>query len=363
MTSTSVLPMKVYGPEPSYFTGKLEAVLRYKEIPYTRISQAPDAMLAKQTGIGQVPAVELADGRWLTDSTPIIEWLDQEFAAHPVIPGDPLLAFLSALLEDYADEWLWRPAMHYRWDYEQDAYHLSRVLGDELELPFPLPGPFKRRLIRFRQKKLFSRTDGVTAATWDHVESIYLSSLSQLGAIFEKRPYLLGERPSLADFGFFGSMFRHFGMDPTPSRIMRDTAPGVYEWVARTWNARASRMSGDLITSLPEDWTPILEAVGSAYLPYLAANAEALQNKAPSFDVSIEGVTYRKIRTAAYRVWCLEQLRRKFHALADDVQLRAREVLESSGCWEPLWRVEDIASGIDPNQEAPFARGASMTGL
>ena len=28
---------------------------------------------------------------------------------------------MSRLLEDYADEWLWRPAMHYRWSYEADA--------------------------------------------------------------------------------------------------------------------------------------------------------------------------------------------------------------------------------------------------
>jgi hypothetical protein len=31
-----------------------------------------------------------------------------------VIPLDPLVAFVSRLVEDYADEWMWRPAMHYR---------------------------------------------------------------------------------------------------------------------------------------------------------------------------------------------------------------------------------------------------------
>ena len=48
---------------------------------------------------------------------------------------------------------------------------------------------------------------------------------------------------------------------------------------------------------------------------------------------------YRRIRTARYRVWCLEELRRHFSELT-----------------EP-------ASGIDPKREAPFAPGHSMTGL
>jgi hypothetical protein len=30
-----------------------------------------------------------------------------------------------------------------------------------------------------------------------------------------------------------GPMLRHFGQDPTPADIMRNRAPGVYEWVAR----------------------------------------------------------------------------------------------------------------------------------
>jgi glutathione S-transferase len=358
-----VLPLTVYGPEVSYFTGKLEAVLRFKELPYQRVAKGPAGDLARATGVAQVPGLQLADGRWLTDTTPIIAWLDARYPDTAVIPRDPRVAYFSRLLEDYADEWLWRPAMHYRWDYPEGAYHLSRVLADEAARHIPLPDFVKRHAIRNRQRTLFTKGDGVTPATWDHVEKIYLDSLAHLGAILETRPYLLGTRPGLADFGFFGPMFRHFAMDPTSARIMRETAPAVFEWVARVWNARASVTGGELLGHVPDDWGPILDSIGSAYLPYLCANAEAWKAGRSHYDVDIEGAPYRRIRTSRYRVWCLEELRRHFDALSEPHQREARARLEAHGCWEPLWRVGDPASGLDPKHEAPFSGGHSMTGV
>lgn len=357
-----ILPLTVYGPEVSYFTGKLEAVVRFMELPHRSVAKGPVAM-ARPTGVAQVPGLQLADDRWLTDTTPIIAWLDERYPDASVIPRDPVVAFFSRLLEDYADEWLWRPAMHYRWDYPEGAHHLSRVLADEIARGVPLPGFVKRHLIRTRQRALFTRGDGVTPATRAHVEKIYLDSLEHLGAILETRPYLLGTRPSLADFGFFGPMFRHFAQDPPSARIMRETAPAVFEWAARVWNARASVTGGELLGQVPDDWGPILDAIGSAYLPYLCANAEAWKAERSHFDVDIEGVPYQQIRTARYRVWCLEELRRHFLELAESDRREVRARLEAHGCWAPLWRTEEPMSGVDPERTAPFSAGGSMTGL
>lgn len=355
-------PLAVYGVEVSYFTGKLEAYLRYKEIPYERISASPTA-LRRRTGVAQIPAVRLADGRWLTDTTPIIAWLESHVPEPPVIPRDPLQAWFSRLLEDYGDEWLWRPAMHYRWDYAADRHLLRRKIADELGGGVPLPGFLKRLLISTRQRQYFTRGDGVTARTWDHVERGYLETLEQLRAILADRPFLLGGVPTLADFGFFGSMFRHFGMDPTPSTIMRETASEVYAWVARVWNARPSRTRGELVAGVPADWGPILASIGATHLPQLAANAAAWKAGRRRFALEVQGVRYENLRTARYRVWCLEQLRAGFEALPEAARAEARALLEAHGCWEPLWRVADPASGVDPDGRAPFAPGHSMTGM
>lgn len=349
-------PLRVYGASISYYTGKLEGYLRYKEIPYELVTMGPRQvrLVRERTGASQMPAVELPDGRFMTDTTPMIAWLEAQHPEPPVIPRDPLQAFASRLLEDYAEEWLWRPAMHYRWSYRTDRLHLSRKIVDELFRDVPLPGFLKREVIRRRQRGFYVRRDGVRRETWAHVESIYLKSLAQLEAIFRVRPYLLGELPTLADFGFFASMFRHFAQDPTASELMRARAPGVFEWQARLWNAKASRMRGALLAGIPADWSPILREIGEAYLPFLNANAEAWKAGRRRFDLDIQGAPYRRMPVSQYRVWCLEQLRAHLEALPEAPRAEARALLERHGCWEPLFRVEATDSRYDPEGRVPF---------
>jgi glutathione S-transferase len=351
---------RVYGSEISYFTGKLEAYLRYKQIPYERIAMINRLWrhtVPRRTGVAQMPAIELPDGRWITDTTPIIEWLETQWPDPAVIPTDPLQGFVSRLLEDYGDEWLWRPALHYRWSYRADAVLLSRRITDELLSDVPLPAALKRLAIRQRQQRRYVRGDGVTDQTRAHVEGVYLRTLGYLEAIVATRPFLLGDVPTLADIGFFGSMFRHFGLDPTPSAIMRSRAPAVWEWVARVWNARPKPGGGTLLRGVPDDWRPILDDIGSAYLPYLCANAEAWKAKRRRFEVVVQNTRYEELPTSRYRVWCLERLRGHFDALAAAARHEAQGLLERHGCWEPLWRVADPRSGHDPDGRAPFARG------
>jgi len=348
--------LTVYGSAISYYTGKLEGYLRYKEIPYRFVTMSPavSLRLARETGTSQIPAVELPDGRFMTDTTPMIDWFETHHPESAVIPRDPLQAFISRLVEDYAEEWLWRPAMHFRWSYSQDALLLSRKIADELLSGIPLPGFAKRFVMRQRQGGFYVRRDGVTRETWDHVEAIYFDTLDRLSNIFATRPFLLGEAPTLADFGFFASMFRHFSQDPTPAELMRERAPAVFEWQARLWNARASQTSFELVSGVPKDWEPFLDDIGAAYLPYLCANAEGFAAGRRRHDATIQGVRYRNLPVSQYRVWCLERLRVHFEALPDETRAQARALLERHGCWEPLWRTPNLESRHDPDGQVPF---------
>lgn len=363
---TPILPMVVHGSAISYFTGKLEAALRYKEIPYAFKAMnvaAQKALIPQSTGVFQMPAVELADGRWLTDSTPIIGWLDQTFPDYALIPSDPVLRFFSLLLEDYADEWLWRPAMHYRWYYALGANLAARQLADELMVDLKLPHFVKRFAVRARQRYLFTQGDGIDRQNVEQVEGIYLRSLASLEAIFAKRPYLLGDRPSIADIGFFGPIFRHFSIDPVPAAIMREIAPLTYAWVARLWAARGSTNRGEWLPGIPDDWSPILTEIGSAYLPYLLANAAAVGSRKSHFDVTVQGVRYRNARVSRYRLWCLERLQAEFAALEPDAKAIACEILRRHQCLDVLTTMLNIRSNHDPEARAPFAKGLSMLGV
>ncbi len=352
--------LKVHGAVVSYYTGKLEGYLRYKEIPYEFVPYGPASQrrLRRETGASQMPAVELPDGRFMTDTTPMIDWFESEYPLPAVIPPDPLQGFMSRLVEDYAEEWLWRPAMHFRWSYRKDASLLSGRIADEI-MRIPIPRFLKSFAMRRRQHGGWVRGDGVTRETWDHVEGCYFKALDQLEAIFAVRPYLLGAVPTLADFGFFASMFRHFSQDPTPADIMRERAPGVFAWQARLWNARGSRTQGELVRGIPEDWSPILRELGSAYLPYLCANALGWKAGERRHDAEIQGVHYRDLPVSQYRVWCLERLRAHYEALPEAPKKETRNLLEAHGCWEPLFRLRDLNSRYDEAGAVPF-RGRNV---
>lgn len=103
--TVSDAPYLVYGTAASYNTGKLEAYLGAKGIFYLLepFSESNLRRCVAHTGGGQVPQVECPDGSWLVDSTLIIEYLERVSPEPMVSPREPAVAFVSRLIEDYAD--------------------------------------------------------------------------------------------------------------------------------------------------------------------------------------------------------------------------------------------------------------------
>lgn len=353
--------MTMHGLDLSYFTGKLQAYLRYCEIPFAfqEMTTGSIRAIGKASGMAQMPALELTDGRWMTDSTAIIGWIDARRDGPPVIPRDPVLSFFSLLMEDYADEWLWRPALHYRWSYEADARLMGTRIAEGMMSDIKLPLWARRQIIIKRQRDKYLAGDGVTAATRDHVESIYLNNLDWMEAILQKRPYLLGGRPSVADFGFMGSMFRHFSHDPTPAKVMRNRAPAVYEWAARVWNAKASQFADKpLLDAVPADWGPFLGDICGQFLPYLQANALAFEHGKTTFSVSLGGVNYQ-LPVNLTRVHGLRQLQRAFEALNAAETEQANAIAAQAGATLDLLAETPVYSPFDPADFAPFLTAAT----
>ena len=339
-------PLVVYGTDCSYYTGKLEAYLRVKGIDYRLEPFSPSNMerCARHTGVTQIPQVEQDDGSWLIDTTLIIEHFERARPEPAITPRDPAVAFISLLLEDYADEWLWRPAMHYRWSFPATAAVMSAWLAEHLR-ERRAPEWVKRRYWRYRQYGTFVRGDGVTPATRAAVESSYLDTLAALNAIFLRRRYILGERPTEADFGFFASLFRHFASDPAPARIMRQRAPHVLEWTARLWATTPTRIAQVAMPErAPDDLSELLAAVTDVYLPYLDANAAAYAAGQKRVRYRVQGVTFEE-PTKPYRVWCRDRLHRRFVALDPVSRSAVERALGAS----------DAAARLD----APSARPAT----
>jgi len=320
--------LKVIGGQESYFAGKLEAYLRAKGIPYHNVPFTMEELqvAATHTGFFQIPQVECPDGSWLIDTTLIIDYLDRLHPEPKTSPTDPAANFIALLLEDYADEWLWRPAMHYRWSFDNGAELLSSWLAEHSPETDVSLADKKAGWIE-RQKGVFVDGDGVTVETRAAVESSYHHARTSLEAIFEKRDFILGDRPTQADFGFMGPMFRHFFCDPDPARMMRDTAPGVQEWVARMWNMKPQRFSSAAqIESIPDDLSDLLEPVGSVYLPYLLANQRAVLVEQEQLSYKALGVNWSE-PTKPYRLWCLDRLRKSYQALDGAARAQVADAL------------------------------------
>jgi hypothetical protein len=147
---------------------------------------------------------------------------------------------------------------------------------------------------------------------------------------------VLGERPTEADFGFVGPLFRHFFSDPAPARIMRERAPGVQEWVARMWNLRPERLAAEpLPARVPEDLGALVRAVVEVYLPYLDANARAWAQGEKVVRYEVRGTSFAE-PVKPYRVWCRDRLGRELAGLDADARAEVRRVLGADAVVERL---------------------------
>jgi glutathione S-transferase len=355
--------MRLHGLDISYYTGKVQACLRAKGLPHELIEMDTRDFrrCAAQTGVAQMPQLELGNGCWLTDSSAIVEHFEQACPEPALYPAQGALCFIAHLLEDFADEWLWRPAMYYRWAFDEDASLVSERLARGLLRDVPLPVALRRLYIRARQRRLFLRGDGVTPATAPVLQAVYHDTLEALQGALATRPFLLGQRPSQADLGFFGPMFRHFSADPTPARLLRERAPAVLEWLDRMWTLHPAVFENSpQPETLAEGLSPLLVMVCDDYLPTLASQEGGLKQGARKVTWHCRGVAFT-VPVNPYQVHCLQQLRRRYQALKDAQRQQVNAWLMTCGATRAQAALDLLAQpallqGTAPGRRKPLDR-------
>ena len=356
----------LYGSSISYYAGKLEAYLRYRGEAYELLPHMPHAAeIIEGAGAIQSPVLRLSDGRWASDTTPILRWFESQRAntkGPSIFPDDPALRFVALLLEDHADEWLWRPAMHYRWSFLRDREHASGHLTDEMMPDAPGSRDERRKTVIERQLGGFVTRDGVDDETRAHVEATAMAAYDQLEVILCERPFLLGERRTIADFGFVGPMLRHYAQDPTPAELMRRRAPKLFTWVARMWEASPDPADAALIDTIDQPLAALLREACETHMIQLRDNAKGFADGASHFDSRIQGCQYTALPVSRYRVWCLEELRREWGELDEGAQATVSPHLTENAT-ALLSDADPIArSEYDVEREAPFNRAINVYG-
>lgn len=241
----------LYGWHLSYFSAKVRCYLEHKGVPYD--DRAVDlwtlmVTIRRKTSVVVMPVLRSPDGEWLQDSSDVIDLLEQRFTDNPVLPNTPKQRFAALLLEAWADEW-WVPiAMHTRWSHPENYALFEREAGGAL-----LPG-FPRTLQRRAAALIAGRLRGylpfvgVREAQHALMDRWTHSTLDLFERHFATQPYLLGNRPSIADFAFAGPMYAHLGRDPWPRREFVDPRPRLRDWIARMANPR---LDADLASREP----------------------------------------------------------------------------------------------------------------
>src|SRR5262245_35494046 len=236
---------RIFGSELSPYSVKVRSYFRYKGLAHEWLLRSPanQAEFQKYAKLPLVPLVvtppnERGVCEGVQDSTPIIERFEAVKPEPSILPDDKMLAFLSAFIEEYGDEWGNKWMFSYRWAYQPDCWATAeRIAQQMMGAQGTLAVAQARAAVAERMTGRLGFV-GSNAATRPLIEASFKRTMEILNAHLATRPYLLGGRPALADFGLWGQ-FYELATDPTPGAIMRASAPHVMAWVARMVTPKA----------------------------------------------------------------------------------------------------------------------------
>ncbi|PXW75854.1 glutathione S-transferase [Blastomonas natatoria] len=339
--------IELLGAPGSPYTRKMLALLRYRCIAHRMIwgshMQPPAGYPVPKVKL--LPTFYFGEGESreaLVDSTPIIRRLEAEHAGRSVLPEDELLGFLDLLIEDFADEWMTKMMFHYRWHYAADADNAAALIvfwqnptySDEMGRQ--MADSFARRQI----DRLY--VVGSNDLTAPIIEASYERLVAILDRVIARTGFVLGTRPSAADFAIYGQLTQLGIVDPTPAAIMARTAPRL-----RAWLDRVEDLSG-----LPDgQWLEhgavadhlgaLLAEIGRTYAPFLLANARAAAAEESDFETEIDGRRWTQ-PVFPYQAKCLVTLRAARESLSAAAKDRLDALVAGTGC-EAMFAPESVA--------------------
>ena len=321
-------PYRIFGNEMSPYSVKVRAWFRYKAIPHLWLQRSQhQEEFRGRARLPLIPLVVTPDDRAIQDSTPILEALEAEHPEPSIHPDDPALRFLSALIEEYGDEWGNKLMFHHRWHSEVDRRATALVLARSF-LPNEEAAAVEALAEQVRERMVGRvHFTGSSEANAPLISRYLDDLLAILEAHLESRKYLFGARPAFADFGLAPQLYEA-ALDPTAAGIIRARAPKVLAWSYRVLEPH-NEGPFESWDSLKETLTPLLANAGAYFLPWSSANSDALEAGKESFSVDLPGDAYVQ-GPQKYHARSLIALRQKYRAAEGAPGLEA--LLAETGC-------------------------------
>jgi len=341
---TSLDPVQLVGGTGSPYTQKMVALLRYRRIPYAIIWGQPettcDALGIEAPKPTFMPTFFFEESGKFTahcDSTPIIRRLEADHAGRSVLPGDPALAFIDYLIEDFSDEWCTKYMFHYRWHFAADADNAGTKLPLSMDVSMSQAAfqQFKDHISQRQIERLW--VVGSNEETAPIIDASYRRFLAAMEAHLAIQPFMLGRRPGAGDFGLFGQLSQLVGFDPTSREIAHAVSPRTVGWVDRMPDG-SGLMPEDsdwvAIEDQPASLRGLLEEIGRVYTPAQLANAQAVMAQEKTWECEIDGARWHQ-RTFPYQAKCLQWTRDQYGGLSAADQARVDALIAGTGI-EPM---------------------------
>ncbi|WOJ94767.1 glutathione S-transferase family protein [Congregibacter variabilis] len=222
----------LYGSPLSLYTGRarsylIKAGLDYRETTPTSEHYAKVVLPAAGNRQG-IPTLETADGQVIRDGAAIIDHFEA-LSGDGFSPSGIKQNLVSRLFDVIGAEGLLRPAMHYRWNFDDQNLEFLRFHFQTM-MPKGMEDKTDKAMQSMRKA---GQAFGVVPESVNVVESLYETLLDKLDAHFAQVPYLLGNRPCIGDFGMIAPLYSHLGRDPKPLSLMQARAPHLFRWVER----------------------------------------------------------------------------------------------------------------------------------
>jgi glutathione S-transferase len=364
----------LWGVELSPYALKVEALLRFAELPFRwlpreggfrealRFARRRRRLVKRRlpltwpemTELDEFPLVPFLfgpDGQNLYDSSAIADWLDRRGAG--LLPdGDPALRFALRLVDEALDEVGLYLVHHNRWVVAARDNGAGLRLAREMR---PLLGPlaglaarrFPVRQVR-RLPYLFSVADADDRSfddlpprlrpparpgfppTHGLLDQAFAELLDALEPILSARPFLFGPRFTLADASVYGQLGMNRS-DPSAWERLRQRAPATADWVERlakgdfTGHRPDGRPALDAAVGPLFDWTlrcfvPLMRQNTEAWLREQAVghtlfNEAAFDAGRALYDGELLGHPFRSVvKTFQVRVW--RDLEREWRSLS-----------------------------------------------
>lgn len=353
---------KLYGMPASLYTGKVRSYLRKQRIPFVEYGANSEDFFGRvvpETRRFIIPVIETPDGDLVQDGADIIDYFEERAAGEfSVYPDSPLLNSISLLFELFGGEGLLRPAMHYRWNFDEENLTFLRdefvtslaPIGSSAEQGDAL---FKMASGRMRAA---ASSFGVTRESAPLIEASFLEFLSLFADHLKLHPFLLGGRPTIGDFGLVAALHAHLDRDPAATVRMRQHAPAVARWVERmhapeqTWVEHVENT--DLIVgNVPDTLMALMSYVSQEYLPEILAHVSFANDWLEahgSLEAGTNGLdkpSTRSIGEAAfewrgislktgvmpYRFYLLQRLQDCYESASTSSQSEIQEVFKGTG--------------------------------